>query len=90
MRVAQGSGTVAGITAMTIMAGVETTVTGSTIALASLAGGMSIGHINNSGFWVVTELSSLEMTGGLKTYTLSEAILSVFGLLAAVIIALIA
>lgn len=90
MRVAQGSGTVAGITAMTIMAGVETTVTGSAIALASLAGGMSIGHINDSGFWVVTELSGLEVTGGLKTYTLSEAILSVFGLLAAVIIALIA
>lgn len=88
MRVAQGSGTVAGITAMTIMAGVETTVTGSAIALASLSGGMSIGHINDSGFWVVTELSGLEVTGGLKTYTLGEAILSVFGLIGAIIVAL--
>lgn len=89
MRVAQGSGTVAGITAMTIMAGVETTVTGSAIALASLSDGMSIGHINDSGFWVVTELSGLEVTGGLKTYTLGEAILSIFGLIGAVIVALV-
>ncbi|WP_246998255.1 GntP family permease [Halosolutus gelatinilyticus] len=89
MRVSQGSGTVAGITAMTIMGGVETTVAGSAIAMASLSGGMSIGHINDSGFWVVTELSGLEVTGGLKTYTLSEAILSVFGLVGAIGIAII-
>ncbi|SEW31148.1 GntP family permease [Natrinema salifodinae] len=90
MRVSQGSGTVAGITAMTIMGGVETTVAGSAIALASLSGGMSIGHINDSGFWVVTELSGLEVTGGLKTYTLSEAILSAFGLVGAIGIAVVA
>ncbi|WP_339106118.1 GntP family permease [Haloterrigena salinisoli] len=89
MRVAQGSGTVAGITAMTIMGGVETSVAGSAIALASLSGGMSIGHINDSGFWVVTELTGLEVTGGLKTYTLSEAILSAFGLLGAITIAVV-
>lgn len=66
---------------MTIMASIETTVTGSTIALAALSGGIGIGHINDSGFWVVTEL-----TGGLKTYTPGEAILSVFGLAGAVVI----
>ncbi|WP_152422117.1 GntP family permease [Natrialba asiatica] len=87
MRVSQGSGTVAGITAMTIMAGVETSVAGSAIALAALSGGMSIGHINDSGFWVVTELAGFEVTGGLKTYTLGEAILSVFGLVGAIGIA---
>lgn len=88
MRVAQGSGTVAGITAMTIVAGIQTTVPGSALALASLSGGISVGHLNDSGFWVVTELAGLEVTGGLKTYTLSEAILSVFGLLGAIGIAL--
>ncbi|GGN24711.1 GntP family permease [Halarchaeum nitratireducens] len=88
LRVAQGSGTVAGITAMTIVAGIETSVTGSALALAALSGGMSIGHINDSGFWVVTELTGLEVTGGIKTYTLGEAILSVFGLVGAVGIAL--
>lgn len=88
LRVAQGSGTVAGITAMTIVAGIETSVTGSALALAALSGGMSIGHINDSGFWVVTELTGLEVTGGIKTYTLGEAVLSVFGLLGAVGIAL--
>ncbi|MCO8244904.1 MULTISPECIES: GntP family permease [unclassified Haladaptatus] len=89
MRVAQGSGTVAGITAMNIMAGVGTTVTGSAIALAALSGGMSIGHINDSGFWVVTELTGLEVTGGLKTYTLGEAVLSALGLVGAVLIAVV-
>lgn len=90
MRVAQGSGTVAGITAMTIVAGIETSVTGSAIALAALSGGMSIGHINDSGFWVVTELAGLNVTGGLKTYTLGEAILSAFGFIGAVVIAIVA
>lgn len=89
MRVAQGSGTVAGVTAMTIIAGVETTVPGSAVALAALSGGISIGHINDSGFWVVTELAGLEVTGGLKTYTLGEAILSFFGLLGAIVITLV-
>lgn len=90
MRVAQGSGTVAGITAMSIVAGIETSVTGSAIALAALSGGMSIGHINDSGFWVVTELAGLNVTGGLKTYTLGEAILSTFGFVGAVVIAIVA
>lgn len=89
MRIAQGSGTVAGITAMTIVAGIETSVAGSAIALAALSGGMSIGHINDSGFWVVTELTGLEVTGGLKTYTLGEAVLSAFGLVGAVIVTLV-
>ena len=89
MRVAQGSGTVAGITAMTIVAGIETTVAPVSLALAALAGGVSIGHVNDSGFWVVTELSGLEVTGGLKTYTLGGAIVSVFAFAIAIILALI-
>ncbi|MFC6907097.1 hypothetical protein [Halalkalicoccus tibetensis] len=89
MRVAQGSGTVAGITAMTIIAGVETTVAPVALALSALAGGMSIGHINDSGFWVVTELAGLEVTGGLKTYTLGGAIVSIFAFFFSIVIALI-
>ena len=89
MRVAQGSGTVAGITALTIIAGIETTVAPVALAIASLAGGVSIGHINDSGFWVVTELSGLEVTGGLKTYTLGGAIVSVFALIFSIVLALV-
>ena len=70
-RVAQGSGTVASITAMTIMASVAPSAGCHPvyIALAALAGGNFIGHVNDSGFWVVTNLSEASVTGGLKTYT---------------------
>lgn len=70
-RVAQGSGTVASITAMTIMASVAPSAGCHPvyIALAALAGGNFIGHVNDSGFWVVTNLSGASVTGGLKTYT---------------------
>jgi len=70
-RVAQGSGTVASITAMTIIASVAPSSGCHPvyIALAALAGGNFIGHVNDSGFWVVTNLSGASVTGGLKTYT---------------------
>ncbi|MGE4193544.1 MAG: GntP family permease [Pseudodesulfovibrio sp.] len=84
-RIAQGSGTVAAITTMTLMA---TVVQGVDIhpvwvALAALSGGLSIGHVNDSGFWVTANLSGLSVTGGLKTYTLGGAIVSLLTLLAA-------
>jgi GntP family gluconate:H+ symporter len=46
------------------------------LALAALSGGMSIGHVNDSGFWVVTKLSGFSLSGGLKIYTLGEFIVS--------------
>lgn len=80
-RVSQGSGTVASITTMTIIAGAGLPVVAGLhpvwLALAALAGGMSIGHINDSGFWVTTKLSGFTVTGGLKTYTLGEFMVSV-------------
>jgi H+/gluconate symporter-like permease len=79
-RVAQGSGTVASITTMTIMAGAGLAASAGLhpiwIALAALAGGISIGHVNDSGFWVTTNLSGLTVTGGLKMYTLSVFLIS--------------
>ena len=77
-RVALGSGTVASITAMTIMASVAATVTVHPvfIALACLAGGMSIGHVNDSAFWVVSNMSGYTIRGGLKSYTLGGAMIS--------------
>ena len=73
-RVAQGSGTVAGMTSMGIMATIAPAVGCHPvwIALACLSGGNSIGHINDSGFWVATNMSGLTITGGLKTYTLGS------------------
>ena len=82
-RVAQGSGTVAGLTAMTIMATIAPSVNVHPVwlAMASLAGGISIGHVNDSGFWVCTNLSGFTVTGGLKTYTLPIFVVSIVTLI---------
>jgi GntP family gluconate:H+ symporter len=73
-RISQGSGTVAAITTMTIMAGTHlpemVDIHPVWIALAALSGGISFGHINDSGFWVTVNLSGFTVTGGLKIYTL--------------------
>jgi len=85
-RISQGSGTVAAITTMTIMAGAHLPETVNIhpvwIALAALSGGISFGHINDSGFWVTVNLSGFSVTGGLKIYTLGIFFVSVlvFGL----------
>lgn len=90
-RIAQGSGTVAGITAMTIMASVAPSVAVNPvyIAIAALAGGISVGHVNDSGFWVVSNMSGFTVTGGLKTYTLAQIIMSVSIMVLTVIFAMV-
>lgn len=84
-RVSQGSGTVASITTMTIVAGADMAASTGLhpvwLALAALSGGISIGHINDSGFWVTANLGGLTVTGGLKTYTLGEFLVSIIVLL---------
>jgi H+/gluconate symporter-like permease len=85
-RISQGSGTVAAITTMTIMASANLPQTVDMhpvwIALAALSGGISFGHIKDSGFWVTVNLSGFSVTGGLKIYTLGIFFVSaiVFGL----------
>lgn len=86
-RVAQGSGTVAGITSMQIMASMSSMIHIHPVyvAIACLAGGNSFGHVNDSGFWVSTNLAGFKVTGGLKTYTTGIFITSVFELLIVII-----
>ncbi|SFP61733.1 GntP family permease [Salibacterium halotolerans] len=86
-RTITGSGTVAGITTMTIMAGVVTgmDVHPVWVAMASLSGGLMLGHVNDSGFWITTKIAGLSMKGGLKTYTTSEAISGIVVLLITII-----
>lgn len=85
-RVAQGSGTTAGITTLSIMqpmvaAGACNPMW---VALAALAGSMSFGHVNDSGFWVVTNLSGYKISGGLKTYTAAQGFMSIVVALVAI------
>lgn len=82
-RLAVGSGTVASITTMTIMASVAPTlgIHPVWVAMACLAGALSLGHINDSGFWVTAKIPGFSVSGGLKTYTLAQFLASVFALL---------
>lgn len=82
-RVAVGSGTVASITTMTIMASVAPAIGIHPVwvAMACLAGALTLGHINDSGFWVTTKLPGFSLTGGLKTYTLAQSIAGVIMLM---------
>ncbi|MDO4258206.1 MAG: SLC13 family permease [Actinomycetaceae bacterium] len=82
-RVAVGSGTVASITTMTIFANLAPTIGIHPVwvATACLAGALSLGHINDSGFWVTAKIPGFSVTGGLKVYTLPQFIASVFTIL---------
>ena len=86
-RVAQGSGTVAGITSMTIMSTIAASVAVHPvwIAMACLSGGIGIGHVNDSGFWVCTNLSGFTVTGGFKTYTWPIFVVSILTLVVTLI-----
>lgn len=86
-RLAQGSGTVASITTMTMMASVVPNIPIHPVwvALAALSGGLSIGHVNDSGFWVTANLSGLTVSGGLKSYTLAGAMVSFLTLIFVII-----
>ena len=86
-RIALRSGTVASITTMTIMSSVAGTmgIHPVWIAIACLSGSLSCGHVNDSGFWVSTNLSGFTIKGGLKTYTLGNAFTAVFAMVFAMI-----
>lgn len=90
-RIALGSGTVASITAMTIMSGVAPAVAIHPvfIALACLSGSISIGHVNDSGFWVVTNMGGFSVTGGMKIYTFGGFLIGVVGIVISLIGALV-
>ena len=74
-----GSGTVSALTSMTIMSSVASSVAlpPVMIAMACLAGTLFGATVNDSGFWIVTNMSGVSVKGGIKTYTLSEMIESV-------------
>lgn len=74
-----GSGTVSALTSMTIMSSVAPAVAMPPvlIAMACLAGTLFGATVNDSGFWIVTNMSGLTFKGGFKTYTFSEMLESV-------------
>lgn len=86
-----GSGTVASLTTFSIMQSVAavTPIHPVFIALACLSGAMFGATVNDSGFWIVTNMCGFNFSGGVKTYMLGEAIASVVGIIVIIIVGLI-
>jgi GntP family gluconate:H+ symporter len=84
-KVAQGSGTVATLTAAglvqsTVASGGYSEFQVALIILAIAMGSVSLSHINDSGFWIATKFVGLSVAGGLKTWTFMCTVVGFLGM----------
>jgi len=82
MRIAQGSATVAIITAAGIVAPLVKEIPGYSpemIALAVCAGGTVLSHVNDAGFWIVNQMFAMTVPQSLKSWTVMKVITSLTG-----------
>ena len=82
LRVAQGSATVAIVTAAGILAPVVKGIPGyrpEMLVMATAAGGTILSHVNDAGFWIVKEYMGMTVTDTLRTWSIMKVILSVVG-----------
>ena len=92
MKIAQGSGTVAMITASSIMfaligTGAELPYHPMYILLSIGFGSLFISWMNDSGFWVVAKMSGFTEKEALQTWTVTLAIIAIVGLIQVLLIA---
>lgn len=83
IRIALGSATVAGITTASIIAPIIVTsgVNPNLMVLATGAGSLIFGHVNDGGFWLFKEYFNLSFNQTIKTWSIMETIVSVMGLI---------
>lgn len=83
LKIAQGSGTVAMITAVGIVAPAVPTmgIPAILVALAAFSGSLMGAHVNDSGFWITAKVAGLSTSGGLKTYTVVCALQSLISII---------
>lgn len=87
LKSAQGSSTVAIITAAAICAplvepmGFDTTTGLAIVVLAIGAGSLTVSHVNDSYFWVVAKFSEMDTATALKTHTVATLIMGITGLI---------
>lgn len=84
LRIAQGSATVAlvtaaGLMAPAVVAGDYSALQIVAITLATAAGSVFGSHVNDSGFWLVGRLMGMDVKTTLKTWTVQQALESVLG-----------
>jgi GntP family gluconate:H+ symporter len=85
IRVATGSATVATVAAAGILQPVTeglTTSHTSLLVLAIGAGSLFLSHLNDAGFWLTKEFMGVTVSQNLKSWTVMECVISVFGLAA--------
>ncbi|MGP9536915.1 GntP family permease [Brachybacterium sp. AOP43-C2-M15] len=88
MRLAQGSATVALVTAAGLMApavaaGDYSVGQIAAITVATAAGSVFASHVNDSGFWLVGRLLNMDVATTLRTWTVQQTLESVIGFLIA-------
>lgn len=90
IRVCVGSATVAGLTTAGIIAPFVATANASPelMVLATGAGSLMFSHVNDSGFWMFKEFFNLTLKETLSTWSVMETIVSVMGLLGALVLSL--
>lgn len=87
IKTAQGSSTVALITTASIIAplllsmGFVTEVDKALVVAAIGAGAMVVSHANDSGFWILTQFSGIDVKTGYKVYTLGTFVVGSFAAL---------
>lgn len=87
LKTAQGSSTVAIITAATIIAplmpvlGLDSDISRALAVLAVGAGAMTVSHINDSYFWVVAQFSGMDTKTTLKSHSLATLIQGIVAIL---------
>lgn len=84
LRIAQGSATVALITAAGLMAPAvaasgynDWQLAG--VVLATAAGSVAASHVNDSGFWLVGRLLNMDAATTLKTWTVNQTLIALIG-----------
>jgi GntP family gluconate:H+ symporter len=83
IRLATGSSTVALTTAAGILAPIllhSPGVRPELLAIATGAGSLIFSHVNDGGFWLVKEYFNMSVTDTMKTWSISETLISVIGL----------
>jgi len=86
VRIAQGSATVAMVTAAGLVASLTTELSQQQLALvvvAVAAGASAVSHVNDSGFWMVSRYMRMTEKQTLQTWTIISTVVSVVGYLLA-------
>lgn len=83
IRLALGSATVAGLTAAGLVAPLvkASGVDPNLMVLAIGAGSLMFSHVNDSGFWMFKEYFGLSVKDTLRSWTLMEGLVGIFGLI---------